>query len=58
VEYLPQKYLEKICANIEDDEFRSKLDEVIFGYVKEEDRYERQILKTSSHILRARPKRI
>jgi ABC-type lipoprotein export system ATPase subunit len=39
VEYLPQKYLEKICANIEDDEFRSKLNEVIFGYVKEEDRF-------------------
>jgi ABC-type lipoprotein export system ATPase subunit len=39
VEYLPQKYLEKICANIEDDEFRHKLNEVIFEYVKESDRY-------------------
>lgn len=39
VEYLPQKYLEKICANIEDDEFRSKLNEVIFGYVEEKDRF-------------------
>ncbi|MGD1082183.1 MAG: TrlF family AAA-like ATPase [Candidatus Sulfotelmatobacter sp.] len=39
VEYLPQKYLEKICANIEDDEFRHKLNEVIFEYVKENDRY-------------------
>lgn len=38
-EYLPQKYLEKICANIEDDEFRHKLNEVIFEYVKESDRY-------------------
>jgi ABC-type lipoprotein export system ATPase subunit len=35
VEYLPQKYLEKICANIDDDEFRGRLNEVIFGYVKE-----------------------
>jgi ABC-type lipoprotein export system ATPase subunit len=40
VEYLPQKYLEKICANVEDDEFRHKLNEVIFEYVKESDRYE------------------
>jgi predicted ATPase len=39
VEYLPQKYLEKICANIEDDEFRHKLNEVIFEYVKQSDRY-------------------
>lgn len=39
VEYLPQKYLEKICANIEDDEFRHKLNQVIFEYVKESDRY-------------------
>ena len=39
VEYLPQKYLEKICANIEDDEFRGKLNEVIFGYVEERTRF-------------------
>lgn len=39
VEYLPQKYLEKICANIEDDEFRGKLNKVIFGYVKDKDRF-------------------
>lgn len=39
VEYLPQKYLEKICSNIEDDEFRQKLNEVIFGYVEEKDRF-------------------
>jgi ABC-type lipoprotein export system ATPase subunit len=39
VEYLPQKYLEKICANIEDDEFRHKLNDVIFEYVKDADRY-------------------
>jgi hypothetical protein len=39
VEYLPQKYLEKICANIEDDEFRHKLNAVIFEYVKESDKY-------------------
>ena len=34
VEYLPQKYLERICANIADDEFRSTLNEVIFRYVR------------------------
>ncbi len=39
VEYLPQKYLEKICSNIEDDEFRQKLNEVIFEYVEKKDRY-------------------
>lgn len=39
LEYLPQKYLEKICANIDDDEFRHKLNEVIFRYVKEDDRF-------------------
>ena len=36
VEYLPQKYLERICSNIDDDEFRSTLNEVIFRYVKPE----------------------
>lgn len=39
VEYLPQKYLERICANIADDEFRATLNEVIFRYVKEKDRH-------------------
>lgn len=39
LEYLPQKYLEKICANIEDDEFRHKLNEVIFEYVSDDKRY-------------------
>ena len=37
VEYLPQKYLEGICANIADDEFRSTLDKVIFRYVRPQD---------------------
>ncbi|MDC1205477.1 AAA family ATPase [Candidatus Pacebacteria bacterium] len=45
VEYLPQKYLEKICSNIEDDEFRHKLNEVIFGYVSEKDRYDKKTLE-------------
>ena len=40
VEYLPQKYLERICANVAADEFRATLNEVIFGYVKKADRYE------------------
>ncbi len=39
VEYLPQKYLERICADIADDDFRSTLNEVIFGYVKQGDQY-------------------
>ena len=34
---LPQKYLERICANIADDEFRATLNEVIFRYVKPQD---------------------
>lgn len=39
VEYLPQKYLERICANIADDEFRATLNEVIFRYVTPQDQY-------------------
>jgi ABC-type lipoprotein export system ATPase subunit len=39
VEYLPQKYLERICANIADDEFRTTLNEVIFRYVKKQDQH-------------------
>ncbi len=39
VEYLPQKYLERVCANIADDEFRATLNEVIFRYVKDAQRY-------------------
>jgi hypothetical protein len=44
VEYLPQKYLERICANIADDEFRATLNEVIFRYVKPQDRYGKESL--------------
>lgn len=44
VEYLPQKYLERICANIADDEFRATLNEVIFRYVKPEDQYGKKSL--------------
>ena len=39
VEYLPQKYLERICANIADDEFRATLNEVIFRYIKPQQLY-------------------
>lgn len=39
VEYLPQKYLERICTNIADHEFRATLDEVIFRYVKPQDQF-------------------
>jgi len=39
VEYLPQKYLERICSNIADDEFRATLNEVIFRYVKPQDQH-------------------
>lgn len=41
VEYLPQKYLERICANIADDEFRVTLNEVIFRYVRPQDQYDK-----------------
>lgn len=44
IEYLPQKYLEKICANIDDSEFRDKLNEVIFGYVKPNETYGKENL--------------
>lgn len=44
VEYLPQKYLERICANVDDSEFRQKLNEVIFGYVKPNETYEKSNL--------------
>ena len=44
VEYLPQKYLERICANIADDEFRATLNEVIFRYVKDAQRYDHNSL--------------
>jgi ABC-type lipoprotein export system ATPase subunit/outer membrane murein-binding lipoprotein Lpp len=44
VEYLPQRYLERICANIADDEFRATLNEVIFRYVKKQDQYGRTSL--------------
>lgn len=40
VEYLPQKYLERLCANIEDDEFRKTLNKVIFRYVKPQHRFQ------------------
>lgn len=39
VKYLPQKYLERICANIADDEFRATLNEVIFRYVRPQDQH-------------------
>ena len=44
VEYLPQKYLERLCANIEDDEFRRTLNTVIFRYVKPEHRFQQRDL--------------
>ncbi len=39
VEYLPQKYLERICTNIADDEFRTTLNEVVFRYVERDQRF-------------------
>lgn len=44
IEYLPQKYLERICSNIDHEDFRQKLNEVIFGYVKKEERYQKENL--------------
>lgn len=45
VEYLPQKYLERICADIADDEFRTTLNAVIFRYVKPQDRFNKANLE-------------
>ena len=39
VEYLPQKYLEKICADIADNEFRATLNKVVFHYLKPQQRH-------------------
>ncbi len=44
VEYLPQKYLERICAQVEEDDFRIKLNEVIFGYVKPSEAFGKKTL--------------
>jgi len=49
VKYLPQKYLERICANIADDEFRTTLNEVIFRYVKPQDRHGKSNLDELIH---------
>jgi len=42
VEYLPQKYLERICANVEYAEFEATLKEVIFEYVPEDEQFDRE----------------
>lgn len=44
VEYLPQKYLERICANLADDEFRKTLNKVIFQYVRPQDQHGKKSL--------------
>ena len=44
VEYLPQKYLEKICANIADNEFRATLNKVVFHYIRPQQRYNQKSL--------------
>ncbi|MCY3626761.1 MAG: hypothetical protein OXG88_03865, partial [Gammaproteobacteria bacterium] len=46
VEYLPQKYLERLCANIADDEFRITLNKVIFRYVKPQHRHDKTDLES------------
>lgn len=51
VEYLPQKYLERICAQVEEDEFRFKLNEVIFGYVKPSDQFNKKTIEELSAYL-------
>ena len=40
VEYLPQKYLERLCGDLSDDEFRATLNAVIFRYIPAKDRYD------------------
>lgn len=44
VEYLPQKYLEKICSNINETDFKLKLDQVIFAYVDDNSKYGKSTL--------------
>jgi ABC-type lipoprotein export system ATPase subunit len=51
VEYLPQKYLERICAQVEEDEFRFKLNEVIFGYVKPSEQFDKKSIEELSAYL-------
>ena len=45
VEYLPQKYLERICADISDNRFRKKLNSVVFRYVARSERYGKSSLE-------------
>ena len=45
VEYLPQKYLERICTNVGAEEFRRTLNEIIFRYVEPAHRYGRRTLE-------------
>lgn len=40
VEYLPQKYLERLCGDLSDEEFRTTLNAVIFRYIPQKDRYD------------------
>ncbi|MEX2374703.1 MAG: hypothetical protein WD942_03845 [Dehalococcoidia bacterium] len=40
VEYLPQKYLERLCGDLSDEEFRATLNAVIFRYIPRKDRYD------------------
>lgn len=39
VEYLPQQYLDRLCASLTDNSIKSTLNQVIFRYVTEENRY-------------------
>ena len=39
VKYIPQNFLETICTTEEDDKFEAELKEIIFQYLKTEDRY-------------------
>jgi len=45
VEYLPQKYLERICTNVGAEEFRRTLNEVVFRYVEPAHRHGRGTLE-------------
>jgi predicted ATPase len=38
VKYIPQKLLEKLCTNIESEEFKAELEKIIYSHIEPEDR--------------------
>lgn len=44
VKYIPQNFLETICTTEEDEKFEAELKDIIFQYLKPEDRYNQESL--------------